>query len=110
MYSGLKADLYPMRPGDALREEAFRRRLLIDFGAPIGSVFVHSPEDLIVYKLLYFSISQQPKHIRDIGAILQGRKNKLDMKYIGKWVNRLGLTSIWDTLQEELPGENQSSP
>jgi hypothetical protein len=57
MYSGLKADLYPLRSGDELRREAFQRRLEVDFGPPIGNVFVHSPEDLIIYKLLYFTLS-----------------------------------------------------
>jgi hypothetical protein len=105
IYSGLKADLYPIRNGDELRRDAFQRRLEIDFGPPIGKVFVHSPEDLIIYKLLYFSLSQQPKHIRDIAAILRTKKNHLDFGYIEKWVTRLGLTTIWYQLLEDL-GEN----
>jgi hypothetical protein len=52
MYSGLKADLYLMRDGDALRQSAFQRRILVDYGPPIGKVYVHSPEDLILYKLM----------------------------------------------------------
>jgi hypothetical protein len=98
IYSGLKADIYPIRSGDELRKEAFRRRLLVDFGPPIGNVYVHSPEDLIIYKLLYFSISEQPKHIRDITAILRAQKNQLNLDHIEKWANRLGLTSIWHEL------------
>jgi hypothetical protein len=104
MYSGLKADLYPIRPGDKLRREAFQRRLEVDFGPPIGNVFVHSPEDLIIYKLLYFSISQQPKHIRDITAILRAKKGQLDLGHIKKWTDRLGLTTIWYELLEEAGG------
>lgn len=101
MYSGLKADLYPIRPRDELRKEAFHRRLEVDFGPPIGKVFVHSPEDLIIYKLLYFSISQQSKHIRDITAILRAKKNQLDLDHINKWAQRLGLMTIWYELLEE---------
>ncbi len=100
MYSGLKADIYPIRSGDELRREAFQRRREVDFGPPIGKVFVHSPEDLILYKLLSFSISQQPKHIRDITAILRARKKQLDMDYIERWAQRLGLTAIWNELKE----------
>jgi hypothetical protein len=95
MHSGLKADLYPIRPGDELRQEAFRRRLEVDYGPPIGIVFVHSPEDLIIYKLLYFSVSQQTKHIRDITAILRAKKDHLDLVHIEKWANRMGLTTLW---------------
>src|ERR1041384_5346128 len=36
MHSGLKADLYPVREGDELRQSAFQRREQVDYGAPIG--------------------------------------------------------------------------
>ncbi|MFZ5822287.1 MAG: hypothetical protein ACOYYJ_20545 [Chloroflexota bacterium] len=98
MYSGLKADLYLMREGDALRQSAFKRRVLLDYGLPIGEVYVHSPEDLILYKLLYLGLSGQPKHARDIAAILHARKNKMNFEYIDEWVARLGLGSIWNEL------------
>lgn len=95
MYSGLKADLYPLREGDELRQSAFQRRQRVDYGPPIGKVYIHSPEDLILYKLLYFSLSQQPKHSRDITAILRTKKDQLDFSYIDTWVDRLGLGSLW---------------
>ncbi len=44
MYSGLKADLYPVCEGDELRQSAFQRRELVDYGPPIGRVYIHSPE------------------------------------------------------------------
>jgi len=94
MYSGLKADLYPVRDGDELRQSAFRRRERVDYGPPIGQVYIHTPEDLILYKLIYVGLSQQPKHSRDIAAILLAKKNEMDFEYIEAWVARLGLTSI----------------
>jgi hypothetical protein len=95
MYSGLKADLYPIRMGDELRRESFQRRREVDYGPPIGLIYVHSPEDLIIYKLHYFNISQQTKHTRDIAAILLAQEKRLDLVYIENWVNRLGLTTLW---------------
>jgi len=95
MYSGLKADLYPVREGDELRQSAFQRREQVDYGPPIGKVYIHSPEDLILYKLIYFGLSQQSKHSRDIAAILKSKKDELDMDYIDGWAIRLGLTSLW---------------
>ena len=74
MYSGLKADLYPVREGDELRQSAFQRRKQVDYGPPIGKVYIHSAEDLILYKLIYFGLSQQSKHSRDIAAILKSKK------------------------------------
>lgn len=102
MYSGLKADLYLMREGDALRQRAFQRRVLVDYGSPIGNVFVHAPEDLILYKLMYLGLSGQPKHARDIAAILKANKGKLDLTYIGEWVAQLGLGGIWEGLRDNV--------
>ncbi len=95
MYSGLKADLYPVREGDELRQSAFQRREKVDYGPPIGKVYIHSPEDLILYKLMYFGLSQQSKHSRDIAAILKSKKNELDVDYIEQWAAQLGLSSLW---------------
>lgn len=100
MYSGLKADLYFVRENDTLRRSAFQRRIKVDYGAPIGKVYIHSPEDLIVYKLLYLSISGQPKHARDIAAILRTKKNELDFEYIEKWIAELGLGEIWKEIRD----------
>lgn len=99
MHSGLKADLYVMRDGDALRQSAFKRRVLVDYGPPIGNVYVHAPEDLIIYKLMYLGLSGQPKHARDIAAIMKARKESIDFQYIEKWVAQLGLGATWDELK-----------
>jgi hypothetical protein len=102
MYSGLKADLYIMKEGDALRQSAFQRRVLVDYGPPIGKVYVHSPEDLILYKLMYLGLSGQPKHARDIAAILRARRNKLDFDYLEEWITKLGLDSLWKEILDDV--------
>jgi hypothetical protein len=102
MHSGLKADLYLMRDGDALRQSAFKRRVLVDYGSPIGKVFVHAPEDLIIYKLMYLGLSGQPKHARDIAAILKASNGNIDLKYIKEWVAQLGLGATWEGLKENI--------
>jgi hypothetical protein len=95
MYTGYKADLYPVRPGDELRQAAFQRRELVDLGPQIGKVYLHSPEDLIIYKLWYYSLSQQTKHLRDITAIVLSQGNVLDFTYIDGWAERKGLSTLW---------------
>jgi len=102
MYSGLKADLYPVREGDELRQSAFQRREQVDYGPPIGKVYIHSPEDLILYKLIHFGLSQQSKHSRDIAAILKSKKNELDQSYIEQWAARLGLSSLWKEMLDNV--------
>src|SRR5574339_270156 len=102
MHSGLKADLYPVREGDELRHSAFQRRIQVDYGTPIGKVYIHSPEDLILYKLMYFGLSQQSKHSRDMAAIVKSKKNELDINYIEGWVTRLGLSSLWKEMLDNV--------
>jgi hypothetical protein len=102
MHSGLKADLYPVREGDELRQSAFQRREQVDYGPPIGKVYIHSPEDLILYKLIYFGLSQQSKHSRDIAAILKSKRNELDLEYIEGWAVRLGLSSLWKEMLDNV--------
>src|SRR6266498_2854937 len=102
MYSGLKADLYPVREGDALRQSAFQRRAQVDYGPPIGKVYIHLPEDLILDKLMYFGLSQQSKHSRDIAAILKSKKDELDIDYIEGWAARLGLSSLWKEMLDNV--------
>ncbi len=98
IYSGYKADLYPLRQGDELRASAFERRQKIDLGEPLGEVYLHSPEDLIIYKLWYYSLSQQTKHLRDITSIVMTLGDELDYKTIEYWVNIKGLSSLWGDL------------
>lgn len=98
IYSGYKADLFPLREGDDLRASAFERRQRIDFGEPLGEVYLHSPEDLIIYKLWYYSLSQQTKHLRDITSIVLTLDDRLDYSYIEYWVNQKGLAVLWQEL------------
>jgi hypothetical protein len=102
MYSGLKADLYPVKEGDKRRQSAFQLREQVDYGPQIGTVCIHSPEDLILYRLIYFGLSQQSKHSRDIAAILKAKKNELDLDYIEGWTVRLGLSSLWKEILDSV--------
>lgn len=101
--TGYKLEIFLLRPDDALRASALQRRLLVDFGPAIGEAFVHSPEDLILYKLQYYRISSQPKHIRDIGSIIAtvGDDN-LEQVYLAQWIERLELAEIWMEIRNQL--------
>jgi hypothetical protein len=101
LYTGYKAELFLVRPGDEYRATAFARRQRVDLGPPLGEVYVHAPEDLILYKLRYFSLSQQPKHVRDITSILLSQGTALDLAYIEAWAERLGLTLVWKQVQQQ---------
>jgi len=98
MFSGYKADLYPVRDGDELRAVAFSRRRIIDLGEPLGEVYLHAPEDLIVYKLWYFSMGQQTKHLRDITSVVMALGDELDFDYVELWARKKGTLAIWEEL------------
>lgn len=101
LQTGYKAELFLVRPGDEFREVAFSRRRRVDLGPPLGEVYVHAPEDLILNKLHYFRVSRQPKHTRDITSILLAQAGQLDVDYLEKWAERLGLTTLWQEVQDQ---------
>ena len=104
--SGFKADLYLLFPNDNLGQMAFRRRMQVDFGPHYGALYVHTPEDLILFKLWYYRISRQTKHPRDIYAILIAQEDHIDLDYIQEWVTRLGLSSVWEELLRNRPSRS----
>lgn len=101
-FGSYKAELFLLRPGDLFRETALSRRMLVDLGPPLGEVFVHSPEDLILNKVLYYSLSYQTKHVRDIASMMVVSPDLIDADYIADWVTTLGLTDTWQEMQEEI--------
>jgi hypothetical protein len=106
LYTGYKAELFLVRPGEALRQSSLSRRQLVDMGPPLGEVYVISPEDLILFKLYYFSLSEQPKHTRDITSIIQAQGERLDYDYIEHWAARQGLLELWQKVRN-LAAENE---
>ena len=101
--TGYKLEIFLLRPDDDLRANALNRRLLVDFGPDIGEAYVHSPEDLILDKLQYYSLSSQPKHIRDIGSIIATvGDDSLEQDYLVRWIDRLELTDIWIETRKQL--------
>ena len=98
MFTGYKAEFFLLKSGDIFRRTCLERRQLVDLGPPLGEVYVHSPEDLILNKLRYYRISKQPKHIRDITSILLAQGAALDSQYIDMWAEQLGVTAIWQDL------------
>lgn len=100
--TGYKAELFLLRPGDLFRGNALARRRLVDLGSPIGQVYVHAPEDLILNKIYYFSISHQTKHLRDIASIMEFSHDLVDSDYITQWANTLGISSTWQEMQTQI--------
>lgn len=100
--SGYKAEMFVLKPGDEFRESNLAQRRRIDLGPPLGHVFVHAPEDLILHELCYFKTSRQPKHVRDVASIVLNLEEALDYGYIEHWADRLDLRDVWQEIQEQM--------
>lgn len=99
--AGFKVELFPLRPGDELRAAALARRQRVELDPPLGWIYVHSPEDLILYKLQHFNLSAQTKHARDILGLLLACGPTLNYTYLNNWISRLGLQPAWHRLLEQ---------
>jgi hypothetical protein len=100
--SGYKAELFLLRPGDIFRKNALARRKLVELGPPLGQVYVHAPEDLILNKIHYYSLSYQTKHLSDIASVMAISRDLVDLDYITQWCALLGLTDTWQEMQAQI--------
>jgi hypothetical protein len=98
-----KAEFFLLREGDTFRATTLQRRRLADYGPPLGTIYVHSPEDLILNKVAYYALSRQTKHVRDIGSILiSDEGERLNWEHINTWVSHLHLEAAWAELLDKV--------
>ena len=84
-------DLFIVR-GDYFQEALKRKRIVKIFDLKIPVI---SPEDLILYKLL----SRRERDMDDIRDILSLQKRNIDINYLKKWAEGLGVKAF---LEDEL--------
>jgi hypothetical protein len=63
------------------------------------SLFVASPEDIVISKLEWSNLAQSRRQIEDVATILRVQWAKLDRSYLEKWVLELGLKQQWSEAQ-----------
>jgi hypothetical protein len=90
--TGWKIDLILRKDRPFSREE-FSRRLLVKIEDL--SLFVASPEDMIIAKLEWSKLGESPRQIEDVAGILRMRGDLLDRFYVEKWVQELRLEPQW---------------
>lgn len=100
--SGYKAELFLLRPDDAFRAVGLARRRLVDLDKPLGTVYIHAPDDLIINKVRYYGLSRQTKHIRDIASILAMSGDEIDWTHLMKWIRQLDLVPVWLEVKHEV--------
>jgi len=92
-----KVDLIPLKE-DIYEIEKFRNRIEINFRH--RDIFVITPEDLIISKLLWSkSTGGSERQIRDCESIYQLNYEDLDFNYINKWVKILEIENEFNKLR-----------
>jgi predicted nucleotidyltransferase len=81
------------------RREEFERRRRIDFEGM--KIWIVSPEDLIISKLLWSNNGLSDFQLRDIRNLLTSVKN-LDQEYIDKWIQKFELDSVYQKVKNQL--------
>ena len=95
--SGLKIDFWILKR-DAYDAERFRRR---QQQTVLGrAVWMPSPEDVILSKLLWYKQAQTDKHLNDARGVWALQKESLDRKYLNEWATKLSVQT-WLTQLEK---------
>ena len=87
--SGFKADFVVLKD-EPFRQEEFNRRKKVDFFDK--TIFVVSPEDLLISKLIWIQDFQSPQQMEDIKNLKV--IEQLDWQYVKKWIDKLKLKSF----------------
>lgn len=95
--SGFKID-FMIAADDAFNESRFARvrpRAIVH-GPPMRMA---SPEDVILRKLQYHREGGSERHLSDIRDIISVRGDELDVGYIDRWSDRLGVRAEWERVR-----------
>jgi hypothetical protein len=92
--SGIKIDVFIGKDTEYDRVRFGRRQRLPL--VPGRDAYFARPEDVILYKLLYFKEGGSDRHLRDIVGMLAVSEADIDVEYVSRWARRLGVGDLWD--------------
>ena len=91
-----KADLIFPKPTPFGSSEFERRSPRTVLGV---QTFVATAEDTILAKLVWASLGQSEQQLRDVRGIVEVKANELDIAYIERWLDELGVRNLWERVQ-----------
>jgi hypothetical protein len=96
--TAFKIDCVMTNP-ERFQRSAFGRRKRMDFYGK--EIFVITPEDLVISKLLWAKDSHSEKQLTDVRNLL---RNQMDTDYIEKWALELGLSGLLNETKTDNEG------
>lgn len=97
--TGWKADLIFLKAHPYFSEEFRRRRLIDVFGI---SIYVVSPEDTILSKLVWMKETESERQFQDAVSVGLVQYHKLDFAYLQKWAMELGITELLNNILSQV--------
>ncbi len=92
-----KADVFVLPDDDVYRNEMARRQLTaLPFGDEMVSVYVASPEDIVLHKLRWYRLGEEvsERQWRDVLGVLKVQAGGLDEEYMRTEANKLGVADL----------------
>ena len=102
--TGYKIDIF-VRKDDPFERSAFARRSLYPVAdAPEEPVQVHSPEDIILFKLRWYRIGGEvsEQQWRDVMAVMKTQRDRLDAAYLDHWATEIGVKDLLDRARSQV--------
>jgi hypothetical protein len=101
--TGYKIDIF-IRKDESFERMAFSRRVPYEGAAGLGdTVQVHSPEDIILFKLRWFRMGGETSERQwsDIHGVLMTQGDRLDAAYMDHWAAEIGVKDLLDRARAE---------
>lgn len=89
--SALKVDFFRLA-GDDYELERFTRRRKVKILET--DAFIAAPEDIVLHKLRWYSISPSDRQLTDAAGILSVSRENLDHEYLNRWANQINVLSL----------------
>jgi hypothetical protein len=91
-----KVDVFVLRESGLDPEEMRRRQLTIVAADPEQSIYIATPEDLILQKLDWYRKGGgvSDRQWRDVLGLLKVQAERLDRDYLTRWAETMGLTDL----------------